>query len=86
MMSARRTTRRIRPWRWTCAPWTTSDPRRLLDGGDPNLAVACFPAAVIDIVARGLDSHLRHGPDPAHRCLREQVRAPAHAGDTPLPA
>jgi len=41
-------------------PLTTRDPRRLLDGGEVDLAVGFFPEAVTGIAALGRDSHLRH--------------------------
>jgi DNA-binding transcriptional LysR family regulator len=41
-------------------PLTTRDPRRLLDGGEADLAVGFFPEVVAAIVAAGNDSHLRH--------------------------
>lgn len=39
-------------------PLTTRDPRRLLEGGDADLAVGYFPELVTTIVAQGLESHL----------------------------
>ena len=41
-------------------PLTTRDPRRLVDGGDADLAVGFFPGLVTSIVSQGPDSHLRH--------------------------
>jgi DNA-binding transcriptional LysR family regulator len=41
-------------------PLTTRDPRRLLEGGDADLAVGYFPELVTTIVAQGPDSHLHH--------------------------
>jgi len=41
-------------------PMTTRDPRRMLEGGDADLAVGFFPEVITDIVAQGDDSHLRH--------------------------
>ena len=41
-------------------PLTTRDPRRLVEGGDADLAVGFFPSLVTSIVAQGQDSHLRH--------------------------
>ena len=41
-------------------PLATRDPRRLVEGGDADLAVGYFPEAVTAIVAEGQDSHLRH--------------------------
>jgi DNA-binding transcriptional LysR family regulator len=41
-------------------PLTTRDPRRLLDGGDADLAVGFFPETVAEVVARGQNSLLRH--------------------------
>ena len=41
-------------------PLTTRDPRRLVEGGDADLAVGFFPSLVTSIVAEGQDSHLRH--------------------------
>ena len=41
-------------------PLTTRDPRRLLEGGDADLAVGFFPEAVAEIVASGQGSVLRH--------------------------
>ena len=41
-------------------PLTTRDPRRLVEGGDADLAVGFFPSLLTSIVAQGQDSHLRH--------------------------
>ena len=41
-------------------PLTTRDPRRLLEGGEADLAVGFFPEVITSIVAQGHDSHLRH--------------------------
>jgi DNA-binding transcriptional LysR family regulator len=41
-------------------PLTTRDPRRLLEGGDADLAVGYFPELLTTIVAQGPDSHLHH--------------------------
>jgi DNA-binding transcriptional LysR family regulator len=41
-------------------PLSTRDPRRLLEGGDADLAVGYFPELVTTIVAQGADSHLHH--------------------------
>ncbi len=41
-------------------PLTTRDPRPLLDSGEADLAVGFFPETVVDIVARGGGSTLRH--------------------------
>jgi DNA-binding transcriptional LysR family regulator len=41
-------------------PLTTRDPRRLLEGGDADLAVGYFPELVTTIVSQGPDSHLHH--------------------------
>ncbi len=41
-------------------PLTTRDPRRLLDGGEADLAVGFFPEAITAIVAQGQESLLRH--------------------------
>jgi DNA-binding transcriptional LysR family regulator len=40
-------------------PLTTRDPRKLLEGGEADLAVGFFPEAVAEIVAQGLDTALR---------------------------
>ena len=40
-------------------PLTTRDPRRLLDGGDADLAVGFFPEVVATMLAAGNDDHLR---------------------------
>jgi DNA-binding transcriptional LysR family regulator len=39
-------------------PLTTRDPRRLIEGGDADLAVGYFPELITTIVAQGPDSHL----------------------------
>ena len=41
-------------------PLTTRDPRRLVEGGEADLAVGFFPELVTAILAEGRDSHLRH--------------------------
>jgi DNA-binding transcriptional LysR family regulator len=41
-------------------PLTTRDPRRLLEGGEADMAVGFFPEVITNIVAQGHDSHLRH--------------------------
>jgi DNA-binding transcriptional LysR family regulator len=41
-------------------PLSTRDPRRLLEGGEADLAVGYFPELVTTIVAQGPDSHLHH--------------------------
>jgi DNA-binding transcriptional LysR family regulator len=41
-------------------PLTTRDPRRLLEGGEADLAVGYFPELLTTIVAQGPDSHLHH--------------------------
>jgi DNA-binding transcriptional LysR family regulator len=41
-------------------PLTTRDPRRLLEGGEADLAVGFFPEALAAVIAEGADSHLRH--------------------------
>ena len=41
-------------------PLTTRDPRRLLEGGDADLAVGYFPELITTILAQGADSHLHH--------------------------
>jgi DNA-binding transcriptional LysR family regulator len=41
-------------------PLTTRDPRRLLEGGEADLAVGFFPELVTTILSEGRDSHLRH--------------------------
>jgi DNA-binding transcriptional LysR family regulator len=41
-------------------PLTTRDPRRLLDGGDADMAVGYFPELITTILAQGADSHLHH--------------------------
>ncbi len=41
-------------------PLTTRDPRRLLEGGDADMAVGYFPELITTILAQGADSHLHH--------------------------
>ena len=41
-------------------PLATRDPRRLVEGGEADLAVGFFPELVTAILAQGQDSHLRH--------------------------
>jgi DNA-binding transcriptional LysR family regulator len=41
-------------------PLTTRDPRRLLEGGDADLAVGYFPELITILLAQGADSHLHH--------------------------
>jgi DNA-binding transcriptional LysR family regulator len=41
-------------------PLTTRDPRRLLEGGDADLAVGYFPELITTLLAQGADSHLHH--------------------------
>lgn len=41
-------------------PLTTRDPRRLLEGGEIDLAVGFFPEAVTALVAQGAEAPLRH--------------------------
>jgi DNA-binding transcriptional LysR family regulator len=41
-------------------PLTTRDPRRLVEGGDADLAVGFFPELITTIVAQGADSLLHH--------------------------
>ncbi len=55
-------------------PLTTRDPRRLVEAGDADLAVGFFPGLVTSLVARGLDSHLRHARlfDTRYVCVMRQ--------------
>lgn len=55
-------------------PLTTRDPRRLVGGGDADLAVGFFPGLVTSLVAQGQDSHLRHARlfDTRYVCVMRQ--------------
>jgi len=55
-------------------PLTTRDPRRLVEGGDADLAVGFFPGLVTSLVAQGQDSHLRHARlfDTRYVCVMRQ--------------
>lgn len=55
-------------------PLTTRDPRRLVEGGEADLAVGFFPSLVTSIIAQGQDSHLRHARlfDTRYVCVMRQ--------------
>jgi DNA-binding transcriptional LysR family regulator len=62
-------------------PLTTRDPRRMVEGGDVDLAVGFFPEAVTAIVADGQDASLRHARlyETRYVCVMRRGHPLAHA-------